>query len=428
MTYTEESQASRFSQSAEGLSGSDIIKLAWEINDRKKRGENILNLTIGDFSPSYFPIPDEMAQAITRAYADRKTNYPQSEGIPELRQAVAAYLKAEGGFDVLPEEIQIAGGARPLVYAVFQTLVNPGEKVLYGVPSWNNEHFVYLREAIGIPVNSGPENHFLPTADLIEPHIRDLSLIALCSPLNPTGTVFREKELLAICKLIAAENTRRKGSKKPLYLMYDQIYWQLRYGNTPHVHPVGLMPELKPYTLYIDGISKAYAATGVRVGWAFGPVDIIEKMKHILGHVGAWAPRPEQTGVASFLTTPTAYRPYLNWINRELFERLNAFYKGFKALQEKGLPVYAIPPEAALYLSVKFPIKGKKHLGNNQALSTSQDIANYLMNYAGFAAVPFKSFGANSCPEWFRISVGTCSLADIDEVLQRLEKALNELS
>jgi aspartate aminotransferase len=112
----------QFSKLAEGLSGSDIIKLAWEINDRKNRGEEIFNMTIGDFNPEYFPIPEAMLEEIHRAYLQHKTNYPQAEGIPELRNAVVNFLKRRGGFNVQPTEIQIASGARPLVYGIFQTL------------------------------------------------------------------------------------------------------------------------------------------------------------------------------------------------------------------------------------------------------------------------------------------------------------------
>lgn len=423
-SLTKETQ--KYSKLAEGLAGSDIIRLAWEINDRKKRGEEIFNMTIGDFNPEYFPVPDGMVEEIHKAYLRHKTNYPQAEGLPELKKAVVGFLQRRGGFKVDPSEIQIASGARPLVYSVFQILVNPGEKVVYGVPSWNNEHFVYLCGAKGVAINTGPEHNFLPSAESIKPHIHDTALIALCSPLNPTGTVYRESELKKICELVVEENLLRKvDGRKPVYLMFDQIYWRLTYGNIQHVHPVALMPEMKEYTVYVDGISKAFCATGVRLGWAFGPSDIMEKMKHFLGHVGAWAPKPEQSGVAAYLEREKEEAAYNHWVTGELSERLFSLHKGITELNREGLPVAAIAPEAALYLSVQFPLLNKEF--NGEVFHDTADIMKFLLNEAGLAVVAFRSFGVSGYPDWFRVSVGSCTKEEIEILISRLRTALNRI-
>ena len=131
----------------------------------------------------------------------------------------------------------------------------------------------------------------MPTPETVRPALKGATLLALCSPLNPTGTTFTKEGLEQICDLVIAENASRGPEEKPLYIMYDQIYWVLTYGNTKHYDPVSLRPELRNYTIYVDGLSKSFAATGVRVGWAFGPQVIIDKMKAILSHVGAWAPK-----------------------------------------------------------------------------------------------------------------------------------------
>ena len=138
----------------------------------------------------------------------------------------------------------------------------------------------------------------MPTADTIRPHLKGAKLLALCSPQNPTGTVFTREQLEEICDLVLEENRSRGEDEKPLYIMYDQIYGALLHGGEKHVDPVSLRPELRPYTVYVDGISKALAATGVRVGWALGPDYIIDKMKSILGHIGAWSPKAEQMATA----------------------------------------------------------------------------------------------------------------------------------
>jgi aspartate aminotransferase len=423
MTSSLIKDGSKFSKLAEGLAGSDIIRLAWEINDRKKKGEEVFNMTIGDFNPDYFPIPEGMVEEIHKAYLQHKTNYPQAEGLPELKKAVSGFLKRRGGFDVDPCDIQIASGARPLVYSIFQILVNEGETVVYGVPSWNNEHFVYLSRAKGVPINSGPEHNFLPTAASIQPYIHDAALIALCSPLNPTGTVYRAEDLKEICEIIVAENAQRKiQGRKPVYLMFDQIYWRLTYGSIHHVHPVGLVPEMKDYTIYVDGISKAFCATGVRLGWAFGPTEVMDKMKHFLGHVGAWAPKPEQSGVAAFLDRVEDEAKYNDWVKDELSTRLFSLYHGIQSLSAMGLPVTVMAPEAALYLSVRFPLFNKRF--NNTTFQDTASIMQFLLNEAGLAVVAFRSFGVVGLEDWFRVSVGSCSKEEITTLLDRLKSAL----
>ena len=160
-------------------------------------------------------------------------------------------------------------------------------------------------------VATAAENNFMPTASDIAPHLKGATLLSLCSPLNPTGTMFTQKDLAEICDLVIAENASRTADEKPLYLMYDQVYWTLTFGDHKHYDPIHLRPALRNYTIYIDGISKSFAATGVRVGWAFGPQAVIDKMKAILGHVGAWAPKAEQIATAVFLKNDQAIENFM---------------------------------------------------------------------------------------------------------------------
>ncbi|NDB54171.1 MAG: aminotransferase class I/II-fold pyridoxal phosphate-dependent enzyme, partial [Chitinophagaceae bacterium] len=145
----------------------------------------------------------------------------------------------------------------------------------------------------------------------IRPHIKNASLLSLCSPQNPTGTTFRKEELEAICDLVLEENSRRGPNEKKLYVMYDQMYWHLTYGSIQHYDPVSLRPAMKEYTIFIDAISKVFAATGVRVGWSMAPAALIQKMKLILTHMGAWAPMAEQKALAGFLSNRVAIDNYL---------------------------------------------------------------------------------------------------------------------
>ncbi|MEQ1624684.1 MAG: aminotransferase class I/II-fold pyridoxal phosphate-dependent enzyme, partial [Sediminibacterium sp.] len=136
----------KLSHLAETLIGSEIVKLGNMISERIRAGETIYNFTIGDFDPKVFPIPFELESAIIASYQEHNTNYPAAEGVLDLRKSVSAFLKEWEGIDYAPNEIQIASGGRPLIYTIFKAIVDKSDKVIYGVPSWNNNHYVHMTD------------------------------------------------------------------------------------------------------------------------------------------------------------------------------------------------------------------------------------------------------------------------------------------
>jgi aspartate aminotransferase len=266
----------------------------------------------------------------------------------------------------------------------------------------------------------------MPTADDFRPYIREATLLSLCSPQNPTGTTFRKEELEAICDMVLEENQRRGDGEKKLFVMYDQMYWHLTYGNITHYNPVGLRPAMRDYTIFIDAISKVFAATGVRVGWGIGPSTVINKMKAILTHVGAWAPMAEQKAVALYLNNREAIRRYLAHFKKELEERLRRIYDGFMSLKNEGLPVDAIAPEAAIYLTIKLDLTGKTTM-EGKTLANQSEVTAYILNEAKLAVVPFYAFGASRGSAWYRLSVGTCKKEEISNMVRQLREALGKL-
>ena len=419
--------SSKLSQLAETLIGSEIVKLGADIKAKMDKGEKIYNFTIGDFDSKIFPIPPQLESEIINAYKNHNTTYPPADGILELRNAVADFLQKREGINYTNNEILIAAGGRPLIYAAYRAIVDKGEKVIYAVPSWNNNHYVHFTEGEHIVIESKRENNFMPTAEEIKPHLKGSSLLALCSPLNPTGTTFSKKELEEICELVISENEQRGPEEKKLYLLYDQIYWTLTYGKTQHYNPVSLNPKMKEYTIFIDGISKSFAATGVRVGWAFGPANLIAKMKAINSHLGAWAPMAEQKATANYLLQNDAMDTYFANFKAELEERLQRIYKGFQKLKTAGFSVDAITPEAAIYLTVQLDLKGKI-TKEGLKLEDQKQVTAYILNEAKLAIVPFTAFGASEDSSWYRLSVGTCKKEEIDEMIQKLKESLEKLS
>lgn len=415
----------KVSKLAANLIGSEIVKIGNEVNDLKAKGAEIANLTIGDLNSNIYPIPALLKEEIQKAYQNNLTNYPPANGLLSLRKEVSKDLKNRWNLDYSPNDILITAGSRPLIYAVYKTIVDEGDKVVYPTPSWNNNHYAYLTSANAVEVKTKPETNFLPTADNLRPHLDGAVLLALCSPLNPTGTMFTKEQLSEICELVIAENKKRGADEKPLYLMYDQIYSNLTFG-AQHVDPVSLFPEMKEYTVYIDGISKCLAATGVRVGWGFGPAHIIDKMKALLTHVGAWAPKPEQEATAKFFENPDNVNVFVEDFKAKLEESLKVLHSGVQELKGKGLAVDSIEPMGALYLTIKLNYIGKTK-PDGTVIENSSDLVFYLINEAGVALVPFSAFGEDKSEPWFRASVGGLAVDEIKVMLPKLETALNNL-
>ncbi|MFM1857903.1 MAG: hypothetical protein RLZ05_963 [Bacteroidota bacterium] len=414
------------SQLAETLIGSEIVRLGGEIKEKIRQGAHIYNFTVGDFDPAIFPIPKELEQGIIEAYQKQYTNYPAAEGNLDLRETLSAFIQERQKLNYSINEIVVAAGGRPLIYTIFRTVCDKGDKVIYAVPSWNNNHYTHFIEGEHVVIETTEQTHFMPTAESIRPHIKNASLLSLCSPQNPTGTTFRKEELEAICDLVLEENNRRGPNEKKLYVMYDQMYWHLTYGSIQHHDPVSLRPAMKEYTIFIDAISKVFAATGVRVGWSMAPAALIQKMKLILTHMGAWAPMAEQKALAGFLSNRVAIDNYLQHFKTGLETRLKTIYQGLMQLKAAGMPIDCITPEAAIYLTVKIDLQGKK-IDNGPVLETQAAVTSYLLDEASLALVPFYAFGAPANSPWYRLSVGTCKMEEIPVFLQKLEKAIQKL-
>ena len=415
----------KISKLAQNLIGSEIIKIGNQVNDLKAQGAEIANLTIGDLNSNIYPIPAELKEEIQKAYQNNLTNYPPANGLLSLRKSIAKDLKNRWNLDYSADEILVAGGSRPLIYATFKTIVDDGDKVVYPIPSWNNNHYAYLTHAEKVEVETSQSNNFLPTAEELKPYLKGAVLLALCSPLNPTGTMFTKEQLSEICELVLEENKSRGENEKPLYLMYDQIYAMLTFDEE-HFNPVSLFPELKDYVIFVDGTSKCFAATGVRVGWSFGPQEIIDKMKSLLTHVGAWAPKPEQEAVSLYLEQSENVDFFVNEFKNKIYDSLETLHEGIQDMKSRGFAVESIKPMGALYLTVELDYLGKSK-PDGTPITDSSDLVYYLIEEAGVALVPFSAFGNSRNMPWFRASAGGLSLEEIKKMLPRLEKALEKL-
>jgi aspartate aminotransferase len=224
-----------------------------------------------------------------------------------------------------------------------------------------------------------------------------------------------------ILRAVVEENRRRKGTK-PLFVLFDIMYGSLLQGGSDPYHPLALVPEAAPWVITVDGISKAFAATGLRVGWTLGAPAVISRMKDFLGHVGAWAPRPEQVATAGFLRDTAAIARFRAQMSDLLGERLDALFNGFTAMKQEGLPIDCVRAQGAMYVSLRVDLVGTMWRG--QTIGDNDALRRLLLNEAGLAAVPFQAFGVPDHTGWFRLSVGAVSVDDIREMLTRVRQLL----
>jgi aspartate aminotransferase len=411
------------SDNVRGLKGSEILKIAASVREMIAAGKKVCNLTVGDFNSKQFPIPTGLREGIARALQNGETNYPPSDGVLSLRKAVADYVAREFGVRYPLESVLIAAGARPILYGTYRCVLNPGDTVIYSLPSWNNNHYTWITQAKAIEVAAHEKDGFQPTLDLLAPHLKNANLLCLCTPSNPTGTLIAPDELKRITEAVCEENAgRAKAGKRALFMMHDQVYASLVYGNAKHAHPVALVPESAPWVISLDAISKSMAATGVRVGWVTAAPAVVARMRDFLGHVGAWAPRAEQVAVAEFLGNTEALGKFRGEMDAKVKALLNALYGGFAAMKKSGLPVECVEPQGAIYLSLQLKLIGKSFKGKK--IATNADIGALLLEEAGMAVVPFQAFGLKDETGWFRLSVGAVSPADIEQCLPRVKALL----
>ena len=224
----------------------------WRHDKRKRAGEHIYNYTIGDFDSTEFPIPDLLLEEIINSYKEGKPLILLLKGNWIIVSLYPIFIEAYQGVKYTPHP-DIWGG-RPLIYSAYRTVVDKGDKVIYPVPSWNNNHYIHFTQESMLLLKL-PENNFMPTATDSTAHQRQRCWHCVLHWIQQALHSIRRN--WAICDLIIEENASRKEGEKKLYLMFDQIYWTLTFGETRHYNPVALRPAMKDYTIFIDGISKA---------------------------------------------------------------------------------------------------------------------------------------------------------------------------
>lgn len=386
------------------LSPSATLAMSQKSSEMKAQGIDVINLSVGE--PD-FPTPDNIKVAAKKAVDENYSKYSPVPGYAELRRAIVAKLKRENQLEYTVDEVMTSNGAKQCVCNAVMALVNSGDEVIIPAPYWvSYPQMVKLAGGNPIYVNAGFEQNFKMTPEQLEAAITPKTkLLILCSPSNPTGSVYSKAELKALAEVIKRHEN--------LFVLADEIYEHIIYiGNH---ESIAQFEGMKERTIIVNGVSKAYAMTGWRIGFMAAPEWIVKGCNKLQGQYTSGACSVSQKAAEAAYTLDQGCVEDM----RLAFERRrNLTVKLAKDIP--GLEVNV--PEGAFYLFPKCSsFFGKRFDG--YAINNASDFAMYLLEVGHVATVGGDAFGD---PECFRISYAT-SDDNIREAMKRIKEALAQL-
>ena len=391
------------SDRVENMKPSATSTFAGRILELRTAGVDIASFNVGE--PD-FPTPEKIVRACEEALTDGRTKYTAIGGIPELRRAIARKLEKDNSIFAQPDQICVTVGAKQAVYNAVLALCNEGDEVIIPTPCWvSYVEMVKLAGGVPVLVPTG-EGHHLDLPKIAGACSGKTKLIILNSPNNPTGAVYTGEELASLARLALEHN---------FYVISDEVYEKLLYGEARHISIASLSPEIADKTVTVNGFSKAYSMTGWRLGYAAGPKEIIRAMISLQGHETANATAFVQYAAVTAL--------------QECGEEVEAMRQAFEQRRDAMLRLLlAMPgitcekPDGAFYLLPDVSAYFGKS-GGGRVISTSGDLCEYLLDEAHVAVVAGAAFEAPNC---LRIAYAA-SMETITEGMARMERALGKL-
>ncbi len=394
------------SERARKIKPSPTLAIDAKAKAMKSKGVDIVNFGVGE--PD-FDTPENVKEAAIKAIKEGFTKYTPVGGINPLKDAVIDKFRKDNDLGYEREEIIVSSGAKHSLYNIAQALFSPGDEVLILSPYWvSYPDQVLLNDAVPVFVKTFETDSFMVNPDALESHItKKTKALILNSPSNPTGLTYDRKTLESIAGIVLKHN---------LYLVSDEIYEKLTYDGFEHISIASLDNNVKAKTIVVNGLSKSYAMTGWRIGFAAGPKDIVKAMTNIQSQSTSNPTSISQKAAVEALTGPQDFiKKMLEEFDRRrrlLIAKLNAI-PGIRCLTPKGA-FYAFPNVSEYY--------GKSI--DDRKISSSADLALYLLEKANVALVPGNAFGDDA---YIRLSYAT-SIDEIQKGVDRITKALGNLS
>ena len=386
------------------LAPSATLAMSQKSGEMKAQGIDVINLSVGE--PD-FNTPDHIKDAAKRAIDENFSRYSPVPGYMDLREAIVAKLKNENGLDYSVNEVLVSNGAKQSVCNTVMALVNDGEEVIIPAPYWvSYPQMVKLAGGVPVIVEAGFEQNFKMTPQQLEAAITPKTrMIILCSPSNPTGSVYAQEELAALAEVIKRHDD--------LFVLADEIYEHINY--TGRHASIAQVPGMKERTIIVNGVSKAYAMTGWRIGYIAAPEWIVKGCNKLQGQ---YTSGPCSVSQKAALAAYTASQQCVEDMRVAFERRRNLIVELAKDIP--GLEVNV--PEGAFYL---FP-KCSNFFGKTdgaRVINSSTDLAMYLLDVGHVATVAGDAFGDPQC---FRMSYAT-SDDNIRESMRRIKECLAQL-
>lgn len=388
------------------LAESETLAMSQKTNELKAQGIDIINLSVGE--PDFFT-PEHIKKAALDAINQNFTFYTPVSGYLSLRKAICKKLKEENGLDYSPSQITCSNGAKQSVCNAVLSIVNSGDEVIIPTPSWvSYVEMVKLAEGIAVEVYAGIEQDFKITPKQLEDAITSKTKgIILCSPSNPTGSIYNKKELAELASVL---------EKHPeIIIITDEIYEHINYTGKDKHESISQFPSLKDRIVIINGVSKAYAMTGWRLGWSAAPQWIADACNKLQGqYTSAPSSIAQKAAEAAYLGAQSCVGEMRQAFmrRRNLIVELLAQIEGLKVNNPEG--AFYIFPECSYYF-------GKSYEG--RIINNSADLAMYLLEVGHVACVGGMAFGA---PNNIRFSYAT-SDENIIKAASRIKNALGNL-
>lgn len=377
------------------------IAMTQKARELKQQGNDVISLSIGE--PD-FDTPDFVKEAAKKAIDENYSHYPPISGYPELKDAIIHKFKRDNNLEYKPSQIVVSTGAKQSIYNAFQVIIDEGDEVIIPIPYWvTYADIVELAGGKPVFVETSIENDFKASAEMIEKAITPKTkAIIYSSPCNPSGSVYTYDELKAIAKLV---------EKHDLIVISDEIYEHIVYGEKPV--SIATFPEAYDRTVTINGLSKAYAMTGWRIGYIGAPQWIAKACDTLQSQVTSGANSIAQRAAITALNTDPSETHYMIEAfakRRELMMNLAKEIPGFKVSEPKGA-FYIFPDVSELF--------GKTFHG--MTINNSDDLANLILDKAFVATVPGSAFGIDNC---LRFSYAA-SEENLTEAMRRIKELLS---
>ena len=386
------------------LSPSATLAMSQKSNELKAQGVDVINMSVGE--PD-FNTPEHIKEAAKQAIDDNFSRYSPVPGYPALRNAIVAKLKNENGLDYTAAQISCANGAKQSVCNVMMALLDEGDEVIVPAPYWvSYPEMVKMADGTPVIIHAGIDQDFKITPVQLEAAITPKTkALILCSPSNPTGSVYSKEELAGLAKVLA---------KHPqVFVVSDEIYEHINYIG--HHESIAQFDEIRDRVVIVNGVSKAYAMTGWRIGFIAGPEWIVKGINKLQGQYTSGPCSVSQKAAEAAYTGTQAPVEEM----RQAFERR----RNLIVELAKQIPGFEVnTPQGAFYLFPKCDAFYGKSVGNH-IIKDSDDLAMYLLEKGHVACVGGSSFGA---PECIRMSYAT-SDENIVEAMRRIKEALAEL-